>query len=679
MDWMQIKSDSPDTYQQLAQFFTVSKTTRANSSMGVDQAHEQLNCEIKSVKGALAFLGENKEESLLKWGCYAPDFLAMINEYGNEEVKNSPTKHHEDRPAFQLKFTQNCRLVKSRMSEVFNPFDTNCPLLCRIDNGEQMPGAEKVGSAIRSMIPIGREQFKDFVENRLVKREIAVSAPIHANSLLLPSKIKVSEDKTKKDYSSDDAKLVKSLKNLGPSRKELVIEALQFEPGNEPRVFAQNGSPYIGPKSTILPILEKLGSTTLPLQPKFSAVIIDLSHLVHHVGGQAKGKTIQHLIDVVEKNIAETQRKYSCETVGIATDNYGCPNPLKLRASDGSQYPVELSSLVPTKFHDNFLRNKKNKKLLYDLMIPQIFMKNRNKAYSFSIAHESKTLSTMGLFPDCNHIEADYRIVQFIIESIKRGHTSYIVCTGDTDIVVILVGHFQRLQSRCPDLSITVILKSGKSQRLFDICKIALAIGHEYLRGFLMFWSFTGCDYTPFFYKKGKVKWFDVYSKNEEIRSVFQDLVQDTSLFDMQALGKIVKFVKEGYGVHGESSLPEDRYEVLMKPSTNTFRSLPPSPGAIFVQSKKALFIAAKIWDAAEYPDINYDGMRQYGWKEELGDWKHTWTPRSLPSPDPYVQAMKKCGCKSPCKSGRCSCKTVNKIKCSLICGCRGECIEPVQ
>ena len=45
-----------DKFQELSEFFTVSKTIRPNSSMALDQAHEKFNDTIKSMYGGLLFM-----------------------------------------------------------------------------------------------------------------------------------------------------------------------------------------------------------------------------------------------------------------------------------------------------------------------------------------------------------------------------------------------------------------------------------------------------------------------------------------------------------------------------------------------------------------------------------------------------------------------------------------------
>lgn len=355
-------------------------------------------------------------------------------------------------------------------------------------------------------------------------------------------------------------------------------------------------------------------------------------------------------------------------------DRYDIPNPLKSRSSSGSQYPVSMNGKVPNKLHENFLCNRLNKEMLYDLMIPYLFEENRMSANLFSITYNEATLSNMDSFPRSNHHEADYRIIQLIAQCIQNGHKSFVVRTGDTDVIIVLVGNFKVLSSLCSDLSISVILKAGKSYRHFDVRKIALHIGLDLSNGILIYHSFTGCDYTPHFFKIGKKRWLDLYLKDNIIKHVFSDLVTDPTSYGMGTLQKVVDFVKSGYGFQGNASLPEDRYTALMKSGTTNLRCLPPSPGAIMVQVRKAVFVGSLLWGSATNPILDYPSMKQYGWIERNSEWIQIWTVRMLPSPDPYSIAVTKCGCKSMCSSDRCSCRAVQQMPCSPLCGCKGLC-----
>ena len=60
-------------------------------------------------------------------------------------------------------------------------------------------------------------------------------------------------------------------------------------------------------------------------------------------------------------------------------------------------------------------------------------------------------------FPECNHEEADTRIVIHVLHAIQAEQTkSVLVRTVDTDVIVILIGKFNKLRAIQPDLELWV-------------------------------------------------------------------------------------------------------------------------------------------------------------------------------------------------------------------------------
>ena len=54
----------------------------------------------------------------------------------------------------------------------------------------------------------------------------------------------------------------------------------------------------------------------------------------------------------------------------------------------------------------------------------------------------------------CNHEEADTRIIIHVQDSLQRGSDTIMVRTVDTDVVVLLVGHFYSLRDQHPQVLI---------------------------------------------------------------------------------------------------------------------------------------------------------------------------------------------------------------------------------
>ena len=54
--------------------------------------------------------------------------------------------------------------------------------------------------------------------------------------------------------------------------------------------------------------------------------------------------------------------------------------------------------------------------------------------------------------PQCNHEEADTRIIIRVQDSLLRGTNTIMICTIDTDIIVLFIGHFYALLEQNPML-----------------------------------------------------------------------------------------------------------------------------------------------------------------------------------------------------------------------------------
>jgi len=308
-------------------------------------------------------------------------------------------------------------------------------------------------------------------------------------------------------------------------------------------------------------------------------------------------------------------------------------------------------------------------------MAPEIYrLSQRQFGIEVIITHGEDTLGCN--MPKCNHIEADYRIVLYVIKAIDRGSCSIVVRTGDTDVLVILVGHSKTFLDMCENLSLTVMFTAGSRTQYFDILKIAKYINLEYCKGFMLFYAYTGCDYTPHFYNIGKTKWFDLYIKDDAIKKTFTTVCENPLSYDVDVLYNLLNFTLKGYGfTDGTITLLRGRYEVLMRKSTKNFRQLPPSPGAAVVQARKAIFVAAYQWGKADSPTITYDHLDQFGWKKTDQGWAHTWTTTTFPEEDIYRLAYRTCGCTLSDCSGGCHCGK-HGIECVSTCACKGKCKE---
>ena len=86
-DMCVLQSTHPDVYKHFSEgCFTVHKTTRQFSDIALDQAHEQVNAEVKGEGGAVG-LTENPA-ALRRWMVAGPEVSRMVQEF--EGSNSSP-------------------------------------------------------------------------------------------------------------------------------------------------------------------------------------------------------------------------------------------------------------------------------------------------------------------------------------------------------------------------------------------------------------------------------------------------------------------------------------------------------------------------------------------------------------------------------------------------------------
>ena len=110
----------PDVFQRFCNgSFVVHKTERVFSSIALDQAHEQVNSEVKGEGGAVG-LTENPA-ALRRWMVGGPEVARMIKEF-EDSTPVPKYQHHEQTPATQTAFARDVLNVVASFEELGNPF-----------------------------------------------------------------------------------------------------------------------------------------------------------------------------------------------------------------------------------------------------------------------------------------------------------------------------------------------------------------------------------------------------------------------------------------------------------------------------------------------------------------------------------------------------------------------------
>ena len=105
-----------------------------------------------------------------------------------------------------------------------------------------------------------------------------------------------------------------------------------------------------------------------------------------------------------------------------------------------------------------------------------------------------------------DHEEADTRIVLHVHDSLERGSRKIMIRTVDTDVIVILIGHFYSIVDHYPDADIWVAFGTGKHFRYYHLNTICGRLGREQSWCLPPFHAFTGCAHLSMV-KQKKIAW----------------------------------------------------------------------------------------------------------------------------------------------------------------------------
>ena len=199
----------------------------------------------------------------------------------------------------------------------------------------------------------------------------------------------------------------------------------------------------------------------------------------------------------------------------------------QIHRGSGLRTKVSGQAKLLRKWND-FLRDARNKKELYDFLtdivknmeIPEnkeVFITSEDRVFCKGTEHE---------MPQCNHEEADTRIIIHVQDSLQRGSNTIMVCTVDTDIIVILIGHFYALREQNPNTDIWVAFGTGKQFCYYHINTIFANLGLEKSQALPPFHAFTGCDTTSSFFGKSKKSAWLAWDSYPEATRAFLHIAQ---------------------------------------------------------------------------------------------------------------------------------------------------------
>ena len=212
-----------------------------------------------------------------------------------------------------------------------------------------------------------------------------------------------------------------------------------------------------------------------------------------------------------------------------------------------------------------------------------------------------------------DHDEADTRVAFHAMHAEANGPGKTVIRCNDTDILVIFLTNIHKF------IETSIWLDSGldydSSRVMIDVK--ATAEKMDYLKALPGIYSFTGCDYTPAFYNKGKKRPFNIMLKSAKYKEIFskfgeENLTED----DMKVLES---YACSMFGYHKLESINEARFiyfKSKCKPKEtakpldalkNVDPSLFPPCRAVLLQQIKRAWYTARLYKNASSLDPSAD------------------------------------------------------------------------
>ncbi|GFX71543.1 hypothetical protein TNCV_2695311 [Trichonephila clavipes] len=189
--------------------------------------------------------------------------------------------------------------------------------------------------------------------------------------------------------------------------------------------------------------------------------------------------------------------------------------------------------------------------------------------------HRNETTSTISIGPNqiwhhnfaeslsCEeHKEADTRIIHHICQISVDAQV--VVRYSDSDILIILLGN---LDHQNASLKLWIQWSVGNHERVISINGLYQDLGISLSKALPCFYVITGCDYTPAFFRKGKLRPFKLLEKSVEYQLAWQEIITDDE-DELEPSGWIVNDDKHDFVWFAGEQFPSSVVDIVIKKPT---------------------------------------------------------------------------------------------------------------
>lgn len=676
-DMMQLEIQHPDIYDYLKKGgFVLHKTSHAFSGIALDHAHEQNNGHLKA-EGGIIGLTQN-EEAMRKWMLAGPEVARVLAMFKTSMIGHCSddtmgTDHHEQGKSAQKLFKSEVRNLVQAIEQLGNPFLDRSKDLITLDT--KTVADKSVAITVKYIEKAGKEQYQEFVKTRLQDRTVSVFDPIHKNKFPLfksPQKKAPSKLHQQIKVAKKDVRVFSDLYVSCQVRQGDMATFFAHENQAKPPALVAPGDKQ-STKSDIMEVLESFIEPSATVAS--TAYVLDGPAIIHMLTPNLSCKTFGDYAKLVFEHYVQELLE-SSNRVDIVWDEY-LEHSLKWATREnrgtGQRRRVMENTVLPSNWV-SFLNVPENKKELFQLLsehatsmhIPegkQVFATSGRKVLSNPAGLDISDMSP------CSHEEADTRIFVHYKDAVDKGHQSVKVRTVDSDVVVIGVAVASFMNA-----DMWIVYGTGDHRRIIPAHSIAQALGPVKAKCLPVFHAFTGCDTVPSFQLKGKKSFWKAWESFDGVTESFQSLQDSPGLFPEEIVRNLERFVILVYDKNSVDVDVNVARRNLYCRKNKAIENIPPTKAALVQQAKRAAYQGGHVWGNCLICMPNLPCPSEWGWKKnEADDWVPLWT--TLADVSQVCLELKRCGCKTGCKTKRCTCKGLN-LKCTGLCNCNGDCYK---
>lgn len=686
-DMLELQRTDPETWKFLDDGnFAITKHSVPFTAIDPDHCIEQEHRKMKIKGGFIGITGN--EHALDKYFIIAPTLCKLVEEfkdYAGIQPRMNSSIHHEVVGEKSHKLLVNAAKIIKTITKQGNPFLKSD--MFNLVTFAVVPA--NICCDIEDRDNFGREALERFVTTRMIEQTI---------------KFWDSQKKNKRSYFKDVGATVKTKVSgqvvtikqerallsrflvAARSRPDFIIkEAIgdfEFNVAS-PSNFNPDGSMIMqSDKSQVVSSIFNIplpeASVVLEAESGVpSVLIIDAMCIVNMVTKTPDMSNAMHFAMKFVEIVAGIS-KPTYDEIRVVFDQY-IPGSLKETTRD-----KRTCKTPPIHYHVHdgtdiknikaFLSHIKTKAELTKYLSDKLIKYYQGKSQKVVVIHHtvmeatcplSDVVSMPEMTPGQHHLEEGDQLVLLNAFDVmhKNPHTTLDIFSVDTDVFVLLTGHFPLLPK-----STTLLRKKGER---ISIHESYLRLGPKKAEALIGWYTFKGTDNTGSFAGKGVLTHFKAFlQSDDDILDAFSTfgLVNDLPNGIIDQMERYLCLLYKTGGI-SECTLRELRWALFAQKGKEG-QQLPPTLGTLIPHTYRAFYMA-RVWKLSQKPCPQIPSPTNYYWESVDGRLRPVCCINP-PAPEALLE-LRKCNCKKGCEKRSCGCQK-NNLRCTDMCGCGDEC-----